>query len=146
MKKTVTPLVFSPKERGQGLVEVAISFVILVILASGIFNVGMGIMVHSTLTDATQEGANYASLAPTDTAGIEGRIRSFKNSFVDLNDTSKVTVTIMTPTAPVCAGKIIKVKVATTVPIIAPMAETFLGSNLPVSSETAVVVLQPACP
>lgn len=87
-------------ERGQSLVELAISLVVLLYLLSGVVEFGIAFFQFIQLRDAAQEGALYGSLHPTDTANIEVRVRNASNSPIDLAvtppDPRGVTVTITT--------------------------------------------------
>ena len=58
-------------ERGQSLVELAISLTVLLYLLSGAVEFGIVFFKYIQLRDAAQEGALYASLYPLDTAGIQ---------------------------------------------------------------------------
>ena len=53
-------------ERGQSLVEMAISITVLVFLLSGAVEFGMMYFQYIQLRDAAQEGALYGSLNPAD--------------------------------------------------------------------------------
>lgn len=61
---------FLPKERGQSLVEFAVSLTVLLILVTGIFDASRALFTYLALRDAAQEGALYASIDPTNTADI----------------------------------------------------------------------------
>jgi Flp pilus assembly protein TadG len=71
-------------ERGQSLVELAISITVVVFLLSGAIEFGMMFFQYIQLRDAAQEGALYGSLNPTDASGIEARVRGASSSPVDL--------------------------------------------------------------
>ena len=65
MQKNHTP----KKEKGQSLVELSISLVILLILAAGLVDLGRAFFTYITLRDAAQEGASFAAVSvaePTD--------------------------------------------------------------------------------
>ena len=72
-------------QRGQSLVELSISLVLLLVLLSGAVEFGMAFFQFVQLQDAAQEGALYGSLHPSDTTGIIDRIKGASNSPVDLN-------------------------------------------------------------
>jgi hypothetical protein len=79
-------------ERGQSLVELAVSLVILLYLLSGAVEFGILFFQFVQLRDAAQEGALYGSSSipstgPTSTtwAAIETRARDSSNSPVDLS-------------------------------------------------------------
>lgn len=51
-------------ERGQSLVEVSIGFVILVIILSGLLDLGRAYFIHIALEDGVGEAALYLSINP----------------------------------------------------------------------------------
>ena len=57
-------------QRGQSLVEFAVSVTVLLILVAGIFDASRALFTYLSLRDAAQEGALYASIDPTNTADI----------------------------------------------------------------------------
>lgn len=70
--------------KGQALVELAISFVILMFLLSGAVEFGMAFFQFVQLRDAAQEGALYGSYCP-DESQIDLRARSASDSPLDLH-------------------------------------------------------------
>jgi TadE-like protein len=83
-------------ERGQSLVELGVSLVILLYLLSGAAEFGVLFFQFVQLRDAAQEGALYGSMNPASTswANIEARARAASGSPINLQDTSKVDVSI----------------------------------------------------
>src|SRR5215210_5613042 len=92
------------KERGQSLVELGVSLLILMYLLSGAVEFGVLFFQYVQLRDAAQEGALYGSTSiPGSTSGpptadtwtkIEQRARAASGSPVDLADVTKVDVSI----------------------------------------------------
>ena len=84
------------KERGQSLVELGVSLLILLFLLSGAAEFGILFFQYVQLRDAAQEGALYGSMNPTAMSwqNIETRARSASNSPIDLADASLVDVSI----------------------------------------------------
>ena len=72
-------------ERGQSLVELAISLTFIFLLLSGAVTFGMAYFSFLSLNDAAQEGALYGSLKPDDQIGIRNRVRAMSTSPVDLS-------------------------------------------------------------
>lgn len=87
-------------ERGQSLVEFAISLVIILFLLAGAVEFGIALFQFIQLRDAAQEGALYGSICPHDPASntkIEQRVRSASDTPLDLTITSgtdAVTITV----------------------------------------------------
>lgn len=93
------------KQRGQSLVELGVSLLILMLLLSGAAEFGVLFFQYVQLRDAAQEGALYGSTSipstpsgPAPTADtwtkIEQRARSASNSPVNLADPAQVDVYI----------------------------------------------------
>lgn len=66
-------------ERGQSLMELAISLLLMLSLLAGAIDLGRAFFTYSALRDAAQEGAAFGSLYPTDTEGIIQRAISASN-------------------------------------------------------------------
>lgn len=139
----------SKSERGQSLVELAISITILVFLLAGAVEFGMIFFQFVQLRDAAQEGALYGSLQPNDFPGIEARVRGASSSPIDLSDTSIVTVTptlIGTGDACETPGNAIQVEVSFTHRIFMPFIPSLIGrSDVPLVASVTDTILQPAC-
>ena len=63
-------------ERGQSLVEISISLVIILYLLSGAVEFGIAFFQFIQLRDAAQEGALYGSIHPSETNNIIARVRN----------------------------------------------------------------------
>ena len=72
-------------ERGQSLVELSISLVLLLILLSGAVEFGIAFFQFVQLRDAAQEGALYGSMNPSDCTNILARVKGASSSPIDLN-------------------------------------------------------------
>ena len=72
------------KEHGQSLVEFAVMLTLLLIMVAGIVDAARALFTYLSMRDAAQEGALYASTRPTDTAGIEARVRNASNMLSNL--------------------------------------------------------------
>ena len=71
-----------PRERGNALIEFALSFFLIFAVFSGIFQFAYSFYVYNTLVVAVREGARYASLKPYDsttttpTSGFQNAVRN----------------------------------------------------------------------
>jgi Flp pilus assembly protein TadG len=74
------------------MAELAIGMVILLILLSGVVDLGRAFSAYMALRDAAQEGAVYGSMCPADTTKIVDRVRSASKQPIDLKDTAHVQV------------------------------------------------------
>jgi Flp pilus assembly protein TadG len=147
-------------EKGQSLVELAITLPILILLLLGTLDFGMAIFSYSMLRDAAQEGAFYGSFNPTNAAEIENRARNISpraedvifSSPVQLRDTDAVKVSVEA-LGEACQGATngvansIEVRVSYRYPIMMPFAGRVIGSNtIPLTGIATNIILQPACP
>jgi hypothetical protein len=72
-------------ERGQSLVELGVSLLILLYLLSGAAEFGILFFQYVQLRDAAQEGALYGSMNPANIAEITNRVRFSSESPLDLD-------------------------------------------------------------
>lgn len=134
-------------ERGQSLVELAISLTVIMILLAGAVDFGMAYFSFAAMQDAAQEGALYGSVNPDDTAGIETRVRNASSNPVDLSDSSLVDVFVNTdPETDPCEGGEVTVDVVYDYPISMPFIGTFIGSQtITLTASVTDTILQPVC-
>jgi Flp pilus assembly protein TadG len=148
------------KEKGQSLVELAISLPIILLILLGSVDFGMALFSYAILRDAAQEGALYASFNPANEAEIENRARNILpreeeigifSSPVELRDTELVLVDIRT-TGGTCQGitggaaNSIEVRVIYDYPILMPFTGTVIGSDtIRLTGSATNVILQPPC-
>jgi Flp pilus assembly protein TadG len=72
----------APRERGNALIEFALSFFLIFAVFSGIFQFAYSFYVYNTLVVAVREGARYASIKPYDststtpTSGFQNAVRN----------------------------------------------------------------------
>lgn len=147
-------------ERGQSLVELAITLPILVLLLLGTLDFGMAIFSYSMLRDAAQEGAFYGSFNPSNIAEIENRARNISprgedeifSSPVQLRNTDLIKVSVRA-LGNYCQGaengvaNSIQVKVSYKYPLLMPFIGRLIGSNtIPLTGTATNVILQPQCP
>jgi len=127
-------------ERGQSMAELAFGMVVILILLSGVVDLGRALAAYMALRDAAQEGAVYGSMCPAETSEIFNRVRSSSNRPVDLQDTSHVQIEckyVTNGTATTCdpanvpkPGNDIKVRVRyDDFRITMPFLGTFLGTQ-----------------
>ncbi len=147
-------------ERGQSLVELAITLPILILLLLGTVDFGMAIFSYSMLRDSAQEGAFYGSFNPTNVAEIENRARNISpraddevfSSPVQLRDTDLIKVKVKALGNP-CQGATngiansIQVNVSYRYPILMPFIGQLIGSKtIPLTGTATNIILQPPCP
>lgn len=133
-------------ERGQSLVELAVSLVLLLILLSGAVEFGIAFFQFVQLRDAVQEGALYGSMNPTDDAGIIARVQGASNSPIDL--TTITPVITYSDNTKKCEGEAITVEITYQHQIFMPFLPQILGGNttLPLKASVTDTILSPVCP
>lgn len=130
-------------ERGQSLVELAISILILIYLLAGAVEFGIAFFQFVQLRDAVQEGALYGSMKPDDTQGIRDRVQGASSSPIDLTTLTPV-ITIIGPEA--CEGNGIKVELTYDHQIFMPFIPQLIGrSTLPLNASVTDTILSPIC-
>jgi hypothetical protein len=147
-------------ERGQSLVELAVSLPIILLLLIATIDFAMAIFTYSILRDAAQEGALYGSINPVNREEIETRARNISprgegevfSSPVDLRNEDQVKVRIEALGGS-CQGisggaaNSIRVTVSYPYPVIMPFAGQIIGSDtIELRGVASNVILQPACP
>ncbi len=144
-------------EKGQSLIELAISMVILLTLLAGIFDLGRAILAFFVLQDAAEEGMVFGTSFPTDCNQIDQRIRdNITNNIIDENamvisiwiqgdagETSCYSI----PYAQVYATRTMRIEITADFPISMPLLGGILGSQtIPLRVETNGVILRPPPP
>jgi Flp pilus assembly protein TadG len=147
-------------ERGQSLVELAITLPILILLLLGTLDFGIAIFSYSMLRDAAQEGAFYGSFNPSNIEEIENRARNISprtddevfSSPVQLRNKDLIKVNVRA-LGNFCQGaqngvaNSIQVNVSYRYPILMPFVGRLIGSRtIPLKGTATNVILQPQCP
>jgi Flp pilus assembly protein TadG len=132
-------------ERGQSLVELALTITLLMVLLAGVVDFGRGFFTWLALRDAAQEGAAYGSILPTDPSGL--RVRVWDNLGELVGDPpSEIQVNITIITQP-CLGNTIQVDVDyPNFTLTMPFLGALLGSQtLPLHATVNDTILTPTC-
>jgi Flp pilus assembly protein TadG len=146
-------------EKGQSLIEVAISLPIILLILLGTVDFAMALFSYSILRDAAQEGALYASFNPGNPEAIEIRARNILprsdeavfSSPVDLRDASTVFVEV-TALGDDCEGitrgvsNSMRVNVIYQYPILMPIVGSVIGTDtITLTGSATNIILQPPC-
>ncbi len=168
MRRILRDLTPARRERGQSLVELAISLTVMLLLLSGAVTFGMALFSYVAMRDAAQEGALFGSINPcTDATGatcndptnlngpaIQARVREASNSPLNLSLTT-ITVQLTPSGAQPCEGIAsgnttpngVQVTVDYNYPIIMPYIGGIIGSQtIGLHATVTDTILQPACP
>ncbi len=136
-------------QKGQSLVEMALSMVIILTLLAGAVDFGMAFFSYSSLMDAAQEGALNGSLDPSNWGNVENRVRGSSNIPVDLSDVSTVTVSPGAGNGN-CRGGLFTVEVSYDYPLSMPFIPAILGSSTITltarATDTIINDTDPNCP
>lgn len=158
------------REKGQSLVELAVSLPVILLLLLGTFDFGMALFSYAILRDAAQEGALYASINPGNKAQIENRARNILpregnedegqdenegigvfSSPLDLRDEAQVNIEIDVH-GRTCQGvtrgvaNYVEVQVSYNYPILMPFTGEIIGSDtIRLTTSASNVILQPPC-
>jgi len=138
------------REQGQSLVELGVSFLLLVYLLSGAVEFGIIFFQYVQLRDAAQEGALYGSMFPSDTASIVGRVRGSSQSPIDLYSPD-VDISILTnngekANTDACEADAITITVQYPHKVFMPFIPTLLGQDvIMLDGRVTNTVLQPVC-
>jgi len=145
-------------EQGQSLIELAISFTVIILVMAGAVDFGRAFFAIIALRDAAQEGVIYASINPNDEPGIESRVQSMSSSPIDMSAIPATDIDVSwSDPAHKCAGfydnggteESYSVTVSVeydfdfTMPLI---QEIFPGGILRFVIDDTHTILAPACP
>jgi Flp pilus assembly protein TadG len=157
----------SKSERGQSLVELAISLIVILTLLAGAVDFGIALFSFVSIRDAAQEGALFASINPTEFAEIQERVFSASDSPVDLRNDTTVRAIVVYDSNPdplvltlvevdaasasdaqACEGhgSVIRIEVDYDYQISMPILPGLLGiSEIPLSATVTDAILRPPC-
>jgi len=135
-------------ERGQSLLELGLSFVLVVTVLAGAVSFGMGLFYYVAMRDAAQEGAVYGSLNPNDTAGIGVRVRDAAGGSGLIYNiyTSGDLQVLVGYSGAHCEGNGITVTLTYDFPIFMPFIGTIIGSDhIHLVANVTDTILTPVC-
>ena len=148
-KRLIPQKFLAHSERGQSLVEMTLGFVILLLVASGLLDLGRLYFIYIALEDGAGEAATYLAINPAcayatdgancaDPSNAEYRAKNAGGYLVDWSD---ATVTITRPT-PYAQGDEIGVQIAYTFKLITPVIPDIAGADtLTLTADAESVVL-----
>jgi Flp pilus assembly protein TadG len=133
------------KEKGQSMVELALTITILMALLAGTIDLGRAFFTWLALRDAAQEGASYGSIKPTDSGGIIARVKDNLEQVV--RDTNNIAVNYsISPAGQKCLGTITVDVTYTNFPLTMPFLGTIIGSQtIPIHATINDTILMPLC-
>lgn len=151
-----TKLQLPRSTRGQSLVELAISLVVLLMLLAGAVEFGILFFQYVQLRDAAQEGALFGSTHPDDASGIENRAKFSSQSPLDLPTLLKSNGTLSAGDVDIdilfngaaCEGSnnAITVTLRYNHRIFMPFLPQAIGETIPLTASVTDTILSPKCP
>lgn len=138
-------------ESGQGLVELAFSLIVILILLAGIVDISRTIITKMQLQDAAEEGVVYAMAFPKNCTQIQYRVLQNLTKVKNATLASVVIsyTTISTGVSVPCAtasgdlkGQLIKVTIANSFPISMPFLGKVVGSTRTLNVEAKGIVIK----
>jgi hypothetical protein len=143
----------NPREKGQSLLELAVSITVLFIMLAGVVDLGRMFFHYIAMRDAAQEAASYGAVFPTHCDQMRDRVD------YAMNDGSGVLVTVLIDGVPCfdaaqatspkisCYGAEIEVSLKDqNFPITMPFIGSILDSQtIPLETSVTGTVLRPPC-
>lgn len=129
--------------RGQSLVEFALAATVLLLLLTGVLDLGRMYMAWVAIQDAAGEGALYAAMNPRCINAADGPDCATPNNVYDRTfiavrqtpgtplDPDRVTITVVpNDPAQICFGTPITVSTAYSFPMITPIMQAMFGPQV----------------
>jgi hypothetical protein len=139
------------KERGQSLLELAVSMTVLLILLAGIVDIGRVVFHYITMRDAVQEASTYGAVYPTHCDQIRDRaytaLDESQNFQIDVKVDGLACASAIATTGRACHGKELLITVRDPdFPITMPLLGSILGrQTIPLEAHIAATILRPPC-
>jgi Flp pilus assembly protein TadG len=122
-------------EKGQSMVEMALLLPILLLLVSGIFDMGRLMYTYMNLQLATQETVRQGGLGADDS-----EMTSFAKDYVHVQDPSQLVVTITPDDTARDSGEYVTVKLQYPMEFITPIISNFIPSPIVVTTDSTIRV------
>ena len=133
-------------EKGQSLLELAVSIVVLLVLIAGIVDIGRLLFFYISLRDAAQEGAVFGQINPRSCAQISNRVNEvLANSLTNPPDIFIDGISCMSAADydnRSCSGKEIKIVLNAPFKFAMPLMS---GRTINLTTEIRGTILRPAC-
>lgn len=138
-------------EHGQSLAELAVSFLVLVLLLAVTVDAGRAFFSFLAIREAAEEGAIYGSTIPDDASfsdKVTDRVVSSSNQLETWDAEGSVTVTpIIVGTACADGSNQVQVTVRYMFSLTMPFVSAIIGTNqFPLELSATSTILTPACP
>lgn len=148
---------FGGKEKGQSLVELAISILVILTILGAVFDLGGMFYTYLSLRDTVEEGAIYGSYQPTDQDGIVRRIHASANWPIDADQINSIHIyccpkgtvgpctsgACVTTSTDTCQGQKITVDLIYTYELMMPVIGSFTGwQDIPLDATITNTIME----
>lgn len=145
------------RQRGQSLVELALSLMVILMLLMGAVDFGIALFAYVSMRDAAQDGALYgSSVDPTDVAGIKSRVIDAASDVITIapsditikySDESKKCEGSTPGTGPTSGPHTIQILITHQHPVSTPLVGAMIGSQtITLRAQVTDTILTPVCP
>jgi Flp pilus assembly protein TadG len=132
-------------ESGQGMVELAFSLIVILVVLAGIVDISRTITTKMQLQDAAEEGVVYAMAFPHNCTQIQYRVlqnlSKVKNATLSSIVITYNNVACATATGDV-KGQLIKVYISNSFPVSMPFLGVAIGSSRTIQVDSKGVVIR----
>jgi Flp pilus assembly protein TadG len=137
------------KQRGQSLVELAISLMVILMLLLGAFDFGTALFAYISMRDAAQEGAIYGSVEPEDQTGIRNRVVEAANDLIIIDPDDDIDIDVGGDTCEGSTGgdpNTITITIEHQHPVSTPLVGAMIGSQeITLRARVTNTILMPEC-
>ena len=147
-----TPVLSSQNEKGQSLVEMAFSVIVLLILIAGIVDVGRMLFVWLAIRDASEEGVVFASVCPpfpgnfANGQAINAHVKNSSHFPVDLSQGNVQVFSTFINTEETVPGSGIQVRVSYEFDFVMPLISAIFPNGFTMVAVSDGVMLASTCP
>lgn len=138
------------QEKGQSLVELGLSLMLLLIMLAGTVDLARFAFAYIVLRDGAQEAAAYGALYPTWCTQIQER--AIKNTGTTFGANPVVVNVVIggnacaAVNANACAGSKVEVTVSSKFDVLMPFIGGIIGQQIPLQYTVSDSVMRPRCP
>jgi Flp pilus assembly protein TadG len=141
------------REKGQSFVELGLSLVFLLLLLSGVIDLGWAFFTMVALRDSAQEAATVGSICPTDNNKVRARLMASATAPIDMSEleNSQIEICIVNPGSATCGatvalGNSVQVSITYQHKIVTPFVGSFIGGQTyPLTVRAADTILRLNC-
>lgn len=132
------------KEKGQSLIELAMSLVVIIMLLGGIVDLGRALFTYLALRDAAEEGIVYGTAFPTQCDEIENRARyNYANGLLPATlDVEILIGTEACTSASPAEGQLMEITITQDFTISMPFIGAIIGQEIEMKARASGRILR----